>query len=183
MVLGLPLPLNALQILYVNLFMDSFPAISFAFEEQGNASQRTSALTSVFDKAVRSMTLSIVFCTGIPLFLLYVFLVSYGHPVAEAQTFIFAAFATHTLCITFCLRDLQRPIWQYNPFSNISLTISSLMAAIFVLAAIYLPPLQQALQTVPLSPIWLIGVLGFGLFSMMCAEVSKYLFQRPSSPP
>ena len=30
---GLPLPLNALQILYVNFFSDSFPAIAFAFEK------------------------------------------------------------------------------------------------------------------------------------------------------
>ncbi|MEK7480165.1 MAG: HAD-IC family P-type ATPase [Patescibacteria group bacterium] len=175
---GLPLPLNALQILYVNFFSDSFPAIAFAFEKgEGSLDGGPSARGLLFDPVMRFLILFVGFSTSAFLFGLYWLLLHLGFPAALVQTFIFASFGSYTLFLAFSLRDLDRSIFKYNFFSNSYLIGGVSIGIALMLLAIYFPPLQSVLGTVALPAVWLSGVVLVGLLNMTAVELGKALFR------
>jgi len=88
------------------------------------------------------------------------------------------SFASYALLLAFSLRSLGKSILSYNPFSNKPLTISIGIGLILVAAAIYIPWLQQIFDTIPLPPVWLLGVAGVGLFNISLVEFGKWLFRK-----
>ena len=179
LVVGLPLPLNALQILYVNFFSDSFPAIAFAFEKgEGSLEGRPHKRGNLFDPLMRFLTLFIGFSTSAFLFGLYWLLLHLGYPTALVQTFIFASFGSYTLFLAFALRDLDKSIFKYNFFSNTYLIGGVSIGVVLILLAIYFPPLQSVLGTVALPASWLFGVVLVGVLNVTAVELGKALFRR-----
>lgn len=176
---GIPLPINALQILYVNFFSDSFPAIAFAFED--SADQKTRRIpklhTRLFDKSMRFFIFLIGIPTSMLLFVIYYALLRYGFDEELVRTFIFASFSSYTLLITFSIRSFSKSILTYNPFSNYFLTAGVALGLVLTAAAIYARPLQFVLGTVSLPPLWLLGVLGFGMLNIAITEAGKRLLR------
>jgi Ca2+-transporting ATPase len=178
LVAGLTLPLNALQILYVNFFLDSFPGVAFAFERSGARLDRPEdGGKRLLDAESRFLLFAIGTLGSIFLFIFYSTLTNLGLPYGYAQTLTFATLATYTLFAAFSLRNLREPIWRYNPFSNRALTIGAIVGLGFTLAAIYAPVLNRLLNTTPVPPIWLILVVGYGFAAVGMVEGGKWLFR------
>src|SRR3989344_6190036 len=72
LLVGLPLPLTALQIIWVNFATGSFPALSFAFDknfDEGKSGSRASSLSgerrgSIFNNEVRVLTMGVGVATS-----------------------------------------------------------------------------------------------------------------------
>ena len=177
---GLALPLNAIQILFVNLFSDSFPALAFAFERgidnPGEAPRKLNA--RLFDRQLHFLIFGIGTLTSLFLFVLYYLLLRAGFDDVVVRTFIFASFASYTLFLTFSIRSLETSIFRYNPFSNRYLVGGVGIGFLLTLAALYMPWLQAILGTAPLPPLWLIGVFGIGVLNIILVELSKWLFRK-----
>ncbi|HEY4523513.1 MAG TPA: cation-transporting P-type ATPase, partial [Candidatus Paceibacterota bacterium] len=177
---GIAMPINALQILFVNLFTDSFPAIAFAFEDgiddPGNHPHKLHK--NLFDREMKFFILIIGTLSSAFLFALYLVLLKMGFAGELIRTFIFASFASYTLFLTFSLRSLEKSILSYNPFSNRPLTIGVGIGLLLIAAAIYLPWLQQILNTNPLPPTWLLGVISVGFLNILAVEFGKWLFRK-----
>lgn len=177
---GLALPLNALQILFVNFFSDSFPAVGFAFEKgiDGLGPRPRKLHQGLFDREVRFLILVIGALTSLFLFFLYAYLLRAGFPEELVRSFIFATFATYSLVMVFSLRSLEKSIISYNPFSNRYLTGGVVFGLLLTGLAVYLPFPQKVLQTVPLPPVWLLGVLGVGVLNIAAVELGKWVFRQ-----
>ncbi|MDQ7815181.1 MAG: HAD-IC family P-type ATPase [Patescibacteria group bacterium] len=182
MLLNLPIPLTALQILYINMFSDSLPAVAFAFEKNrdGILSPRN-ADDPVLNREMKFFILIIGTLTSILLFVLYLLLRHLGAPHAFISTFIYATFGTYTLFAAFSLRSLKSSIFTYNPFSNIHLTAGVAVGLALTVAGIYLPFMQKILGTVPLPLEWFLAVLAVGAGNVAMLELGKY-FLRPKHP-
>lgn len=180
LLMGLPLPLNALQILYVNLFSDSFPALSFAFEDgiDDHLARRRRKKQSLFDREVKFLIFGVGIATSAVLFVLYVFLLRLGFEEALVRTFIFATFSSYTLVLPFALRSLKKSIFQYNPFSNRWLTVSVGIGLLLIFGAVYLPFFQNILETVSLPGMWLLAVGAVGILNIAAVEGAKFFFRR-----
>ena len=180
LLLGITMPINALQILFINLFSDSFPAIAFAFEDGiDDLKNHTKKLhKNLFDREMKFFILIIGVLSSAFLFILYLILLKMGFAEELTRTFIFASFASYTLFLTFSLRSLRKSILSYNPFSNKPLTIGVSIGLLLIAAAIYFPWLQQILNTIPLPPFWLLGVIGVGLINISAVEFGKWLFRK-----
>jgi len=178
LVAGVALPLNALQILWVNFFSDSFPAIGFAFEKGGNYLNQKPRKQKggLMDTEMKVLVWVIGTITSGLLLFLYLFLLDWGFDPATVRTFIFASFSVYTLFLVFSIKSLGQSIFSYNPFSNIYLLLGSLVGFALTGLALYWPPLRGILGTVALSPAWLWGVLGVGLLNLMAVEVGKLFF-------
>lgn len=177
---GVAMPINALQILFINFFSDSFPAIAFAFEdgidELGKRPQKLHK--NLFDREMKFFILIIGTLSSAFLFILYLILLKTGFAEELVKTFIFASFASYTLLLTFSLRSLTKSILRYNPFSNKPLTLGVSIGLLLIAAAIYIPWLQRILDTISLPPIWLLGIVGVGLLNISAVEFGKWLFRR-----
>lgn len=179
LIFGLPLPLTALQILFVNLFSDSFPAVAFAFENGHRPRRRPLPLAkNLMDREMRFLVLVVGVSFSVLLFILYVTLGRLGYPLDLVKTFIFASFGTYTLFVALSLRSFSTSIFRYNPFSNPQLTIGVAIGLILTFMAVYFPPLQKALDNVPLPASWLAAVVLVGLLNVLGVEFGKYLFNR-----
>ncbi|MEX2053991.1 MAG: HAD-IC family P-type ATPase [Candidatus Colwellbacteria bacterium] len=180
LVAGVALPLNALQILWVNFFSDSFPAIGLAFEEGGNHLDRkpNRKQKGLMDNQMKLLIWVVGTLTSGLLLFLYLFLLGEGFDQETVRTFIFASFSVYTLFLIFSVKSLHRSIFTYNPFSNIYLVWGVAIGFILTALAIYYPPLRGILGTVSLSPAWLWGVLGVGLINIAAVELGKMFFRR-----
>jgi len=177
----LPLPVIAVQILWVNLIEDGLPSIALAFEpkekdlmQQKPAGHRTPLLT-------REMK-AIIFIIGIftDLILLGLFFWLYNKfgfsKIDYIRTMIFACLGSNSLFYVFSCKSLRKNIWQINLFNNKLLILGCLVGFLALLGAVYFPIFQVLLKTVPLGFFdWLI-VVGLGLINIAAIEAAKYYF-------
>ncbi len=179
LIVGLPLPLNTLQILWVNLFTDSFPAMALAFERNHGDMGRgpVHIRKRLLDPELRFLILVIGTITSVSLFALYYALVVAGFELSLVRTFIFASFGAYTLFLIFALRSLRVSILRYPLLDNRYLVFGTGIGFVMLAAAVYLPPLQRLFDTVSLPPAWLAGVVAFGLVSIGFIEFGKWVYR------
>ena len=179
-VAGLAMPLTALQILFVNFFSDSLPAIAFAFDkgvdEPGRYPRRLPK--NLFDGQMKFLLFAIGVPTSALLFLIYYVLLKSGLSLDLVRTFIFASFASYTLLVSFSLRSLSKSILRYNPFGNIYLVIGVLVGLGFIGLAVYNPYAQRILGTESLPAVWLEAVIGIGIMNMFFIEFGKWIYGK-----
>ena len=177
---GLALPLNALQILWVNFFTDSFPAVAFAFEKDidGLVHRPRNIKFGLFDPLMKFLILFIGLSTSALLFILYWLLLRIGFPEETVRTFIFASFGSYTLFLTLSIRSLEKSIFEYPLFSNRYLVMGIGVGIIMMAAAIYVPFLQSLFGTVSLPFYWVLGVVLIGILNIVAIELGKMIFRR-----
>ncbi|MDO8496232.1 MAG: HAD-IC family P-type ATPase, partial [bacterium] len=183
LIVGLALPLNALQILWVNFFTDSFPAVAFAFEKDidGLVHRPRNIKSGLFDPLMKFLILFIGLSTSALLFVLYWLLLRVGFPEEIVRTFIFASFGSYTLFLTLSIRSLEKSILEYPLFSNRYLVMGIGIGIIMMAAAIYVPFLQSLFGTVSLPFYWVLGVVLIGILNIVAIELGKMIFRHKQS--
>jgi Ca2+-transporting ATPase len=177
--LNIPIPVNAVQILWVNFVTDSFPIISISYEDEigkGERIRKKISRSSVFDKEVKFLIWVIGVLTSILLFAAHYFLLKAGFPEQLSRTFVFSSLGVYTLLLTFSVKSLDKNIWNYNPFNNKVMNLSAFVGLALMMVAIYSTTLQKLLGTVSLPGVWLAGVFLMGFTCMAMVEFGKYLF-------
>lgn len=184
LLLGLALPLNALQILWVNFFSDSFPAVAFAFERNSDVLSQKPRKSGqgLFDPLMRFLVLTIGFSTSILLFVLYFALLKAGFEERLVRTFIFASFGTYTLFVALSVRSLDKSIFSYSLFSNKYMVGGISIGLVLMALAIYVPILQSLFDTVALPFSWAMGVVTLGVVNILCIEFGKWIFRQNKTP-
>src|SRR3989344_3510254 len=120
LVFGLALPLNALQILWVNFFSDSFPSIALAFEKEADGLKlpRSKKGSGIIDNEMKFLIFVIGAISSAMLFLMYYLLLKFGYEERVVRTFIFASFSVYTFFLALSIKSLNKSILRYNPFNN-----------------------------------------------------------------
>ncbi len=178
LITGLAMPINALQILFVNMFSDSFPAVAFAFEKGSDLSREPLHLKNrLLNPEMRFLILIIGSLTSAVLFLLYYVMSHLAYDPLLVKTFIFMSFAGYSLIAAFSLRSLNKSVFTYNPFDNLYLTAGVAFGLLVTILAVYLPFFNKILVTAPLPPSWLLAVLVVCFFNVLGIEFGKWLYR------
>jgi len=178
MIFGLPLPLTALQIIWVNLFTDSLPALSFAYEEnidKGTHLGKSKKL--IFTKEFNFFTLGVGVLSSIFLFLLYFILIKSGIEEGLARSIFFLCFGSYVLAVAYPFRSLHQSIFSFDIFSNKRLNFSVLIGALLMLFTMISPFMRNIFDIEKLPAIWLILVFLWIVFNIFLIEGAK-LFLR-----
>lgn len=183
LIAGTALPLLPAQILWVNILQEGFMNFAFAFEpkESGLMQQdpRSSAMTNILTPNLKKLITLIAVVTGILLVLLYFFLLYLDIPIEEIRTLIFIALSLSSLFFSFSIKNLHKPIWKINIFSNKYLLASLSISTIMLIAALVIPPLQKLLSLTTPSLFEFSIILILGLFNLFVIEIIKYItFER-----
>ena len=179
---GLPLPLSPLQILWLNLVTDGLPALAFALEPPDPDIMRrppTPADQRFFTRGlVREIGWMGLFVAGVSLAaaLLHGMPDSsqlaanvgtqMGQPRAAWQTMLFTVLTLTQVGSALALRSRQRSVFQLGLGSNPFMLAALVVTLVTQLLVIYLPFFHDLLQTVPLSPLEL----------LVCCVLSTLLF-------
>lgn len=177
LLLGLALPLSAVQIIWVNLFTSGLPAIAFAFDrDTGTRTKRIDR--HVLNGEVKALTFGIGVASSLLLFALYAGLMQFDLPHETVRTFVFACFASYILFVAFSFRNLERPLFAYAPFENRFLVFGVVVGVTLLAATVYVPFLQGIFDTVSLSAVWLGFLVLWIVLNVALVEATKWVFYR-----
>jgi len=177
--LDFPLPIIAVQILWVNLIEDGLPDIALAFEPGEEDLMKMKPKGHKAPLLTREMK-TIIFIIGLitDFLLLGIFFLFFraGYNIEHIRTIIFAALTVDSLFYVFSCRSLRKNLWHIDLFSNKMLLIALLIGVIALVGAVYIPFLQGFLKTVPLSiNDWAI-ILALGFVELFLIEITKWYF-------
>ena len=151
--IGWPLPLVALQILWVNLTTDGLPALALGVEPAEPDLMRRAPRKSgdaVFGWSVLTalLSLSLIIVAGlVPIF--YTYWQTEG--VAKAQTMTFVTLILFELFFAHTCRSLRFTVLQLGVFGNRWLWLATLGSGAMTLAVIYIPAWAKAFHVIPLT--------------------------------
>jgi Ca2+-transporting ATPase len=184
---GLPLPLLALHILWVNLTTDGPPALALGVEPPEPDLMRRpprDPKESVFSPAMYVAMLGmglIMFIGLIPVF--YVYWQDEG--LVKAQTMVLVSMILFELFRAFSCRSMRFTILHLGFFTNRWLILATAVSSLLTVAVIYIPAWAKAFHTVPISlGDWGVA-LAVGAGGMVLVEVGKWLasWKRAASEP
>jgi Ca2+-transporting ATPase len=169
---GVALPLTAVQIIWVNLFTGSIPAIAFAFDRLlMRETEKTSK--TLFDPRVVFLTIGVGTIISALLLALYLFMLQIGVAAEIARTVLFASFGFYTLLIAYSFLDLSRPIWRYKFWQNKIMNLGFIVGSGLMLLTLYLPFFQNQFDIVSLPTPWLVFVGIWLILQVVIVELLK----------
>jgi len=178
--MGLPLPVTAVQILWVNLIEDGLPGIALSFEpkEKDIMRQKPSKHeTPLLTQEMKALIFIIGLITDILLLGLFFWLRKYSvYNLSHIRSIIFAGLTIDSLFYVFSCKSLRKNIWHINPFSNKFLVFAWIIGLLMLLVALYAPPLQIILKTTPLNHFDWQLILGLGILNIVLIEATKWYF-------
>jgi len=176
---GFPLPVIAVQILWVNLIEDGLPDIALAFEpkEKDLMKQKPQGnKTPLLTKEMKAIIFIIGIVSDLLLLGLFFWLWRQNYDIVYIRTMVFAALAINSLLYVFSCKSLRQNIWQINLFSNKLLVFAWVFGVVMLVAAVYLGPLQTLLKTMPLGLMdWMI-IMSLGVIELFLIEITKWIF-------
>ncbi len=183
LMIGMPLPILPIQILWINLVTDSFPALALGVEP---------AEKNVMNRPPRDPKESI-FARGLWQHIIWVgLLMSFGtlgvmawglkyDDLDHARSMVFFTLAGFQMFHVMAIRSERESIFTLGLLSNKALLGAVVLTFILQLMITYTPILQRIFKTAPLSTIELFICVTISFSVFIAVEVEKAYFRRKSS--
>ncbi|MBI5794253.1 HAD-IC family P-type ATPase [Candidatus Uhrbacteria bacterium] len=183
LILGLPVPLLPIHILWINLVADSFPSIGLTLEPGEKDVMRLPPRPRN-EPVMNQEMLTIIFLIGVTtdliLFAAYLWLLHSGESIALIRSVMFAAVGIDSLLYIFSMKSFRRTIFRINPFSNPWMLAGVGIGFALMGVALLHPFFESVFHLVPLTAsAWGFMVL-LSLVKLGAIECTKefFLFRR-----
>jgi Ca2+-transporting ATPase len=176
---GWEVPLLPIQLLWLNLVTDSFPALALGVEkgEPDIMQQRPrDPKSTIID---RNMMINIIFqsiaVAAGSLIAYYWAMNRYPGDIEHARTITFATLITAELLRAYSSRSQKFTLFKIGIFTNKSMVYATLFAFLLMLVVLYVPFMQEIFYTVTLNVVdWEI-VLTFAFLPLIVGEAVKLI--------
>jgi P-type Ca2+ transporter type 2C len=178
--LGEPLPLSTVQILYVNLATDGLPAIALSVDPPERDLMRRPPRTresGIFTRPVVSLMVVGGVTSALITLGLFVWAVSTSMPLAEAMTMTFATLVLIEFFKAYGYRSDRNSILE-RPFANKWLNLAIAWEVLMLVLVINVPFLQDAFGTTSLSADEWLRIGGLAFLIVPVLEAAKWLVRR-----
>ncbi len=176
MAIGLPVPLKPIQLLWLNLLTDAFPALALGMEaKEPDIMKKMPRKPNepIMDKRMKwQIAIQSIFMT-VAVLSIFVFSLNNNPNLEVAQTYAFTTLIFSELLRAYTSRSETLSVFRIGFFSNKFMVGGTLISFLLLLLVIYVPGLREIFDTVKLSFYdWDIIVL-FGIIPFIAAEISK----------
>jgi P-type Ca2+ transporter type 2C len=182
--IGLPIPLQPIHILWINLVTDGLPGLALANE---------GAEKNVMGRPPRKSNESL-FAGGIGYHIVWVGLLmafitlaiqgwAIHDDIAQWQTMVFAVLSFAQLGHIMAIKSESETIFGRNLLSNLPLLLTVLLTFLLQVAVIYVPFFNDLLKTQPLSMNELLICVGVSIIVPVAVEIEKAVKKRKGSKP
>jgi len=184
LLLGFPLPLLPIQILWLNVITGGMTDFALSLEPAHSDSMKhppRSPKENILTKSVLPLIgMVTIVTTGLCLITFYLFL---PQGLDKARTALFVVLSCSQLLNMLNLRSLKRSIFDMGMFSNKAVIFTLIGAVTLLLLAVGFPPIQNALQFTNLTSkeFVLLGVASSTIF--ITAELVKRLTRSSIATP
>ena len=176
---NMPMPLVAVQLLWLNLVTDGLQdlALSFEREEEDLMDDKPrDPKEPVFDRLLSSEILLSGLFMGIIVFLVWVFLLKkVGMDVNVARGYIMALMVFMQNIHVFNCRSEKKSIFKVNPLKNIFVPIAVIGSIGLQLIIMHVPFLSHILKTEPISALHMWQLFAVALPILLLMEVFKFI--------
>jgi Ca2+-transporting ATPase len=172
---GLPLPLLPLQLLWINLVTDGLPALALVTDppEQGVLRRPPRPVGApMLDRAAWLGVLSVSVLEATVVLAAFAW-AGARMPLAEARTFAFTTLVFSELLRVFAARSAVRLYWQVGVLSNLHVIWVVAVSALVQIALPYVPLTARLFDMVPLAPGAIAAAAGLGLVPVSAIELWK----------
>lgn len=180
LLLGWPIAITAVQILWINLIDDGLPNLALTIDPKVKGLLKRKPVSPKEKLLNREMLELIIIISVVTAFsCIGIFHFYWQHSGLEmARTMVFAVLSIDSLLYVFSCRSLDRNIWHDSLFNNKPLLLATAFGIFFTFLSIHFPPLQHLLDTMPLSLIdWVIVfITGFGVIASI--EIFKWIYNK-----
>jgi Ca2+-transporting ATPase len=180
MVAGMPLPLSAVQILYVNLATDGLPALALSVDPPEPDLMRRpprDPRRGIFTKPVIALMSVGGVWSGIVNLGVFAVTRAMGGTVEEAMAHTFISLVLIQFFKAYNYRSDRRSVLDH-PFANRWLNLAVLWEGLLLAAIIYVPFLQDAFGTFAFSATEWLVLLGVAASVVPVLEAAKWMVRR-----
>ncbi len=179
-VAGLPLPLTAVQILYVNLATDGLPALALAVdppEQDLMVRKPRDPRVGVFTRPVVAILLTAGLWSAVVNLSLFTWLLNTGRPLPEVMAIAFVSLVLIQFFNAYNCRSDRLSLFQH-PLGNKWLNAAVAWEVLLLVAIVYVPYFHEPFGTFHLAPRdWLLTAsLAFSI--VPAVEIVKWMARR-----
>ncbi|WP_455280936.1 calcium-transporting P-type ATPase, PMR1-type [[Eubacterium] cellulosolvens] len=161
--LGFPLPLTAIQILWVNLTTDGLPALALSVDPSDPDimwRKPRDPRESIFTRGVKFLIFGVGILMCLCILPIFGWILQSTRDLTKAMTFAFTIMVMIEMFNAFNCRSEKHSIFKVGFFRNKKLVIAVILSILLQLAIIYLSPLQPIFNTTSLSVMdWIVIIL------------------------
>ena len=175
------LPVIAVQILWINLITDGLPPMALSLEapDRGLMKQKPRKSTEgLVSRRMLIASLGLGALIAVQSLGVLSWALEEGMPLPKIQTLIFTLVVISLMFNAFNWRSDRLSVFSLGIFTNWPLIYAILSTVLLQLAAIYVPVLQTAFRTVPLSLSDWGMIIPLASTTLIVMEVAKYLERR-----
>ena len=177
---GLPLPLSAVQILYVNLATDGLPALALAVDPPEEDLMRRpprDPRTGIFTRPVVMLMLVGGLWSAVVNLGLFIWALNSGRSVQEAMTMTFVSLVLIQFFKAYNFRSDRHSVLR-RPFANKWLNLAIVWELVMLVLIVYVPFLERTFGTFGLTlKDWLI-IVAAALTVSPVLELAKWMERR-----
>jgi Ca2+-transporting ATPase len=178
--LGKPLPLSAVQILYVNLATDGLPALALSVDPPERDLMRRpprSRQTGIFSRPVVTLIVVGGVASSLITLGLFTWALSTGSPLGEAMTMTFATLVLIEFFKAYSYRSDRHSVLE-GMLSNKWLNLAIVWELLMLMLVVNVPFLQDAFNTTSLSAEEWLRVAGLAFLIVPVLETTKWMLRR-----
>jgi Ca2+-transporting ATPase len=178
--LGMPLPLSAVQLLYVNLATDGLPALALAVdppEEDVMRRRPRDMARGIFSRPVVALMLTGGVWSTLVNFGMFTWTRHSGRITEESMTMVFVTLVLIEFFKAYSFRSERRSTFD-RPFANRWLNLAILWELCLLALVVYLPVLHKPFRTFALTPVdWALAA-GAAISVVPVLEIAKRVLRR-----
>lgn len=181
LLVGLPLPLVPVQILWVNLVTDSAPVIALGFEP----GEREYLLrpprhpkSEMLSRVLQLRILLVSTAMAIGTLGLFAAQLASGASLQEARTMAFTTLVMYQFFDALNARSVNQSIFTKGLTTNRYMVAGILVGLLLQLSVIYVPFIQPVLQTVSLDATDWVEIIAISSLALVLVEIEKAIRRR-----
>lgn len=176
---GLPIPLLPIHILWINLVTDGLPALALSVEPaEGDVMKRPPRhpKESIFAHGLGAHAIWVGLLMGFIVLFVQAWSIKTGH--AHWQTMVFTVLCLTQLGHVLAIRSEKESLFKIGLFSNKYLLGAVIFTFLLQMATIYVPFLNPIFKTEPLTFNELIFTLGLSSVVFFAVEIEKWIKRK-----
>ena len=178
---GLPIPLMAVQLLWLNLVTNGIQDVALAFDPaEGNELNKPprSPNEPIFNRLMLERVVVSALLIGIVSFSIFYQLLNNGFTVEEARNSTLLLMVLFENIHVFNCRSETRSLFSVNPFKNRILVFGTISAQLLHIGAMYIPGLSDVLGISPVSFLHWMQLLAAAFTILIIMELHKLIRKK-----